>query len=423
MSKLFRQFLGVEIVSDNHVRLYDGINQTVRIIDDAALFEMLGVGANGVDMGNVDSNTDYHRTDVYLFDSLFITSKRFTQPVQDDRLLEKIIPAAMEKDLLHGVEAYTFAHARVQGGKVQGGKIQSDKSQGDMWVSWIEKARIDTLKQRFSQIRPRVKGLYFLPLGWQLLPPTDLHTEVHTEANTEANTHAVYEYAPLIYVVSSEEIMAMEAAPFEAWARHLSLTPQPMVDLAQYLTQNLPQNLPQNLAQGGAGLFDALQPSRLKSLPNLWPTQQQSAKKRPIRRWLMLGGLIIASLTGNALFSYQQAQTALSAVTAEQATLLKQVLPNARPDDPYTRMQVAQRQISSHALQKLIQLDALFGQGRVEIDRLSVDLSVRQVTLVGVLDEAVQTALTESGFLWQQAVQQNVQQNGQQNSQQWVITW
>lgn len=332
----------IELLDNNQLNVYH--NQQKQLINDNEL-------------------DNYRQYRWLLLDSLYVVSKVFTQPVNNKKLLAKVIPAHFESFLSEGMAAYTFAHQQIN---------------AETWVSWIENNRLNEIKQRFSRHHSQIIGLTATPL---------LFLTTNTPTLRIDST-------PYSHFLFTDETLSLSQDHTSLWLQSSAVEIANTLDL-----DNDSQVLPSLSVNGIANI-----------IPNLWQSKKTSTAESN-SGLIKIVLILLVVLTGlwsiNHWFAYQQAQTQLNTVKGEQQDLLKQALPNANTTDVYGRLKSEQ---TSHydafsALEKL--LSAL--PESQSLNTLSIDLEQKNIEISPAISDV--STLSTSGF----TVKQNA--NGTQ------LTW
>lgn len=296
--------------------------------------------------------------DVVLLDVLHIQSKIFTRPVKDKKILNQVIAADMADYLLHDADAYQFAH-HTHGGIT--------------WVSWIEQARLQTVKQRFATLAPRISALVSAPL---------LASMAFRHSIDDNRPLHIFEHVPLLYAVRGDETTVLRTEHAEAWLNSQSTK-------RQLFALDNPANRQR--------VFNA---AHLKHLPNLWKNSTYTTPTvLPYGLWALLSLIIMALWTVNSYSDYQRAKSHNDSALAAQQQLLRQVFPNATTGDPYGRMTAEHQQLNQANAEKLSRLDKALRDTVLSVERLSVNLAAKRIILSGTVDDNVTKRLQEAGFV------------------------
>lgn len=322
----------IEVVNKTQVRLY--LNGQMQIVNDTVALTQI----------------QNDKTPITLFDSTHIQSKRFSQKVNDMALLDKVIVAEMEDELLEDASHYQFSHAEID---------------GQRWVSWIRGDDLLQLKMRFQAIAHRVVGLSALPLLLKQSTP---------------QVPSLYLAKPLFYGVMADETITLPSAQAADWLNMMDLVDYPII----------------SIDDDAVHYFSA---DKAQKLPNLWQHQAVSKAKSPYGLWALLILVLLGVWSINAYADYDHAKQRVSATQTAQQQLLKQVFPNAKTVDAYGRLSSEHQRIrAKHSIVKVKQLLTLLSQQAMSIKNLTIDADKRQVQLQQPISATLQTQLDKAGF-------------------------
>lgn len=328
----------LEIASDNQLRLFT--KNSVHEASDAEIFAQI----------------KQQQEPVMLLDATHIQSKQFNHPVNDSRILEKVILADLRDYLLDDPSHYDFAY---------------QKNGDTIWVSWLEKSFLAQLKQRLAPILPLIIGLSALPL-WLA---TALYHRSENKAKQaienalyQADFAVVFQDSHFFYALLYGETMVMTKNK-----AHALLTP--------YQTHEHPPskfNLPPNIAPFLQGDYQAL-------LPNLW--QKTVAKSQHTVSLLTFFSLLLVYWLLSALSAFMQLKELTQVdnqLLNKQTDLLHQVLPDANSADAYGRLNASylQQQQAQHTKAQVFKkLNSLLQDTPLKPTVITADLANNQLGL------------------------------------------
>lgn len=335
--------LFIELLDESRLRVCNAESATV--LSDAELPAYL--------QKQIPSN------DIVLLDPLHIQSKTFERPVKDKKVLSQVIAADMADYLLHDSSAYHFTQQTIN---------------GVMWVSWIEKSRLQLLKRRFASIQPRIKALVSAPLLAALALVN----------KNEAQTLWIFEHAPLVYALCNGQTTVLRAEHADSWLASQSTTAHTL-SLAK--STNYRKVFTTNV---------------LKQLPNLWqPAIQPTQATLPYRRWAILSVITMALWGVNRYMDYQQAKAQNNAVFSAQQALLRQLFPKAGSEtsgDPYGRMMAEYQRLANSPASQWQTVQQLLRNTPLTVNQLSIDKEKQRLVLGTAIDEALLQTLTHADF-------------------------
>jgi|GEM_PF-7115924 len=323
---------------------------------------------------DLQSNSRYKKANIVLLDVFYTQSKSFSRPVEDKKVLDKVIIADLENDLLHSPDHYYVNHTVIEGTR---------------WVCWIDKQRLDAIRQRFDYCIRQISALVSAPLWLGLSQRSRLF------AQKALNEQRVLFYQlPIIYGILGHETVVMNAAQANAWINGSA------DELPQTIVLN---DTAKNTDSYQATIYDTAQ---LKKLPNLWhqPKPAVAAKPMiPVRSWtvLIIIAMVLACLNSYLLFRH--AQQLANHLDRQQLTVLQSVFPNANSADPYARLNAEyQQRGKARTTAMLKKLNASFKKHHIAIDKLTVNApaKIMQFPLAGHTDKAKNlfAALRQQGF-------------------------
>lgn len=324
----------IEIIDDRRVRLYD--DSSWQLLSDEEL------KAHLQQLKNVSA---------VVVDPLHTAAKLFSRQVKDKRILDQVIVAEMDDYLLHDSQQYHFARA---------------EHKGKTWVSWIEKSRLQDIKQRFAALEKYLQALLPMPLLLERLLPHD-------------GSDGVFAGVDFVYAVLANETLTLPKEQAQAWLASRTQTPDEEHIL---LTPSL------NLERLNAQMINAL--------PNLWTTAKPAATNLPLSGWAFAVVAVMAMWCINSYWDYRHAKQHDQAVFDAQLKVLRQIFPQAKGADPYGRMRAEFSRSSAYNI--LQRLSTATDKTVQNFSALSIDMAAHQIVIQAHIDDDSLAALQQQGF-------------------------